>query len=331
MTAGIFMMESHMPNFTSYDLLADPKTPVFLTDGGLETAMIYDHAIDLPMFASFALLESVRGLDAMTRYFDGFLRIAAREHRGFVLDTATWRSGMHWGAAMGRSAAEMSDLNRRAVDFAKLRRSAWAARIPAIVINDAVGPSGDGYAVGRTLDPATAEARHRPQITTLAEAGVDMISAITMIHPGEAIGIVRAAQSAGKPVVVSFTVETDGCLPNGQTLAEAIAETDWATGRGPAWYMVNCAHPDHFRPALEEGAAWLSRIGGLRSNASRMSHAELDAATALDAGDPQEFGMLHRNLLGLFLALRVLGGCCGTDHRHVGCIAESLAHSTRAA
>jgi homocysteine S-methyltransferase len=314
-----------------FDLLADRQSPIFLTDGGLETAMIYDEAIDLPMFASFALLESVEGLAAMTRYFDGFLEVAAREGRGFVFDTASWRSGTHWGAAMGRSASNMADLNRRAVDFAKLRRSAWTSRVPTVVVNGVVGPSGDGYAVGSELDAATAEARHRPQIEALAEAGVDLISAITMTHPGEAIGIVRAAQAARKPVVVSYTLETDGCLPNGQTLAEAIAETDWATGRGPAWYMVNCAHPDHFRHVLEEGAAWLSRIGGLRSNASRMSHAELDAATALDAGDPQEFGALHRDMLGLFPALRVLGGCCGTDHRHVGCIAHGLAQAAQAA
>ena len=156
----------------------------------------------------------------------------------------------------------------------------------------------------------------------MAEAGVDLVSAVTMTHTGEAIGIARAAVAAELPVVISFTVETDGRLPDGQTLCGAIAEVDAATDGAPLYFMVNCAHPDHFSSTLR--GDWVGRIGGVRANASRMSHAELDAAEVLDEGDPEEFGALHAAFATLLPNLRVVGGCCGTDHRHVRCAAQHL-------
>ena len=299
---------------------------VYFTDGGLETSMLFDQGIELPHFASIHLFDSEEGREALNAYFDRFLLIAAQAGTGFVLDTATWRSSFYWGPTLGRSEGEMAAGNRTALAFAQSVRNRWADRIRPIVINGVVGPAGDGYAPEAMYTAEDAEAVHGPQIEILAREGADMISAITMTHPGEAIGIARAALAHDTPVVIAFTVETDGHLPNGQSLPEAIAETDAATGDAPLFYMINCAHPDHFRDALGTGAPWLERIGGIRANASRMSHAELDAAEELDAGDPQEFGHLNAALARVLPNVRVFGGCCGTDHRHVGEVSHCLRH-----
>jgi S-methylmethionine-dependent homocysteine/selenocysteine methylase len=153
------------------------------------------------------------------------------------------------------------------------------------------------------------------QIGALAGAGADMVAAITMTNTNEAVGLTRAAVAAGMPVAISFTLETDGRLPTGQSLAEAIAEVDEATGGAPAYYMINCAHPTHFDAALAGGGAWLGRIRG--ANASRRSHVELNEAPDLDAGDPVELGGEYRALVRRLPHINVLGGCCGTDHRHI--------------
>ena len=295
---------------------------IYLTDGGFETSLIFHEGLDLPAFAACTRLDDAEGRAAMRRYFDGYLGIAETEKTGFVLDTATWRSGVHWAGAVGRDPQDMLRLSREAVQFALLIRERWANRVHPILVNGVVGPAGDGYRPEEMLDPGTAQTMHGPQIQIMAESGIDMVTAVTMTHPGEAIGIVRAAAAEGLPVVISFTTETDGRLPDGTDLGDAIRTVDAETGATPHFYMVNCAHPDHFADAL--GGDWLARIGGVRANASRMSHAELDAAEELDDGDPEEFGRLHGLLSRRLPNLRVLGGCCGTDHRHVGCAASCV-------
>jgi homocysteine S-methyltransferase len=158
-------------------------------------------------------------------------------------------------------------------------------------------------------------------VRVLAGAGVDIISAMTISSTGEAIGIARAARDVGLPVALSFTLETDGRLIGGMHLRDAIAETDRATGGYPAWFGINCVHPDHFLTILD--GPWVSRIGAIRANASRMSHAELDEATELDAGNPEELGRQYADLQRLLPSLRVVGGCCGTDIRHVSAIGRA--------
>jgi homocysteine S-methyltransferase len=231
---------------------------------------------------------------------------------------------------LGRTEADLERLNRDAVRFAKGIRERWTNRVSPILLNGVVGPAGDGYSPDTVLDAATAERIHAPQIAILAQEGVDVVSALTMTHVGEAVGIVRAAAAAGLPAVISFTVETDGHLPTGETIGEAVTATDAATDSAPLYYMINCAHPEHFRGALEAQEAWIGRVGGLRANASRLSHAELDVAEELDDGDPTDFGQLHADMVALVPNLRVVGGCCGTDDRHVGCVSHHL-HERKAA
>ena len=311
---------------TVIDRLLSSAGRPFLADAGLETAMIFHEGFKLPHFASFALLETEAGRAALTRWFDRFAELARQSGTGLVLDTATWRANMGWAAALGLDEAGIADLNRRAVAFGAALRDRHAASGLDVVLNGLVGPSGDGYSPAAMLEPARAVAIHRPQIRALARAGVDMVTAMTMTHVGEAVGIARAAAAEGVPVVLSFTLETDGRLPSGQSFQAALAETEAATEGQPLFYMVNCAHPTHF--AREISGPLRDRIGGLRANASRLSHAELEASTELDDGDPVEFGHLYAAFARVLPGLRVIGGCCGTDHRHVG---AACGHLHRAA
>ncbi|MFM2356742.1 MAG: hypothetical protein RLZZ528_2478, partial [Pseudomonadota bacterium] len=294
---------------------------LWLTDAGLETAMVFLEGLDLPQFASFTLLDSAKGRQRMQAYFEGFLDEAAHLGTGFVMDTATWRSNDGWADVMGIPRDRMAAINREAVTFAQEVAMPYAAAGVPVVVNGVIGPHGDAYAPDRTLTADEALDYYRPQVEALAAAGVDMLTGVTLSDVGQAVGIARAAAEAGLPVVISFTVETDGRLVSGMPLAEAVARTDEATGGAPLWYMVNCAHPDHFRDSLQ--GDWTGRIGGIRANASRQSHAELDEATELDDGDPQELARDYVALARLLPRLRVVGGCCGTDLRHVSAIGHA--------
>lgn len=295
---------------------------LWLADGGLETTMIFSEGIELPCFASFLLLRDEAGTAALRRYYDSFLAIARAHGLGFTLDTPTWRANRDWGARLGYSPARLAAVNREAVDLAKAVRIDEERPETPIAICGTVGPRGDAYSAAAEMSAAEAEAYHSEQIGVFAGAGVDMAAAYTLPYAAEAEGIVRAAAAAGVPVTISFTVETDGLLPSGQPLGQAIEQVDAETGGAAEYFMVNCAHPTHFAAAVELGGAWLQRLGGVRANASRKSHAELDEASDLDSGDPAELGLLYAELKSHLPAVRVLGGCCGTDSRHVAAICE---------
>jgi homocysteine S-methyltransferase len=308
-----------MPN--SLPQLAGDR--VYLTDGGLETTMIFHRGLDLPSFASFVLLEDDAGRAALRDYFRRYIEIAREHDAGFIIDTATWRSNPDWGEALGYDAAALDRVNRAAVEFAREIRDEHARDGARLLVNGCIGPRGDGYLAGEQMTAPEARAYHSAQVRAFAAAGADMVSAITMTYADEAIGIARAAADADIPCVISFTVETDGRLPSEQALGEAIAEVDFETGGSVAYYMVNCAHPSHFAGVVEQGGAWLGRIAGLRANASALSHAELDAADELDEGDPVALGADYAALRAHLRNVNVLGGCCGTDERHVGAVAAA--------
>ncbi len=240
--------------------------------------MIFDKGYDLPCFSAAALLDSEQGRRDLTEYFEQFIDIARQSNRGFVLDAPTWRAGMAWAGLLDQTISEVMETNTRAVKFVSKLRDQHDKPDHPILINGLVGPAGDAYAPDKLISAQDAFLIHSPQIQALGRADVDMISAMTLTHASEATGIVQVAQEVDVAVVVAFTLETDGCLPSGQPLGEAIAEVDEATNNGPIYYMINCAHPDHFKHILDTNADWLLRIGSIRSNASRMSHAELDEA-----------------------------------------------------
>jgi S-methylmethionine-dependent homocysteine/selenocysteine methylase len=294
-----------------------------LTDAGLETDMIFNRGLDLPCFASIILLRSGEGRQALDSYFRSYLDLAVQWGTGFVLESASWRASRDWAEPLGLSLGELDQLNARSVDMLKQLRDEYAGHGLPIVVSACIGPRGDGYEPGRIMDVAEAEAYHSHQAEVLAAAGPDMLSAFTINSVNEAVGVTRAAARTGRPFALSFTVETDGCLPTGDTLEQAIATVDQASGGYPAYYMINCAHPTHFAATLAPGSSWTTRIGGIRANASRCSHAELDAMTELDDGDPHDLATLYRELRQRFPQLKVLRGCCGTDHRHVAEIARA--------
>jgi homocysteine S-methyltransferase len=303
---------------------------LFLSDGGIETTLIFLDGLDLPHFAAFDLLRTREGRAALERYYAPYVELAQRERRGLVLESATWRSNPEWGARLGYSPEALDVVNAEAIELMQAIRATAETPETPIVISGCLGPRGDGYAPDRHMTAEEAEAYHARQVAIFAEAGADMVSAITMSYLEEAVGIARAAQAAAMPVTVAFTVETDGRLRTGMALGAAIEACDAATGGYPAYYMVNCAHPSHFRDVLDDGlggGAWLERIGGIRANASKLSHAELDEAPELDPGDPEELARDYRGLMARLPRLRVLGGCCGTDHRHIGAISRACGHA----
>ncbi|HUO82121.1 MAG TPA: homocysteine S-methyltransferase family protein [Gammaproteobacteria bacterium] len=302
---------------------------LFLTDGGIETTLIFHEGLDLPDFAAFHVLGNPEGEAGLRRYFRGYADIARRYGTGLILESATWRASADWGTRLGYSREELAEANRRAVRMLEEIGDEYPNL--DIVVSGAIGPRGDGYVPERVMTEEQAEAYHGEQIRTFADTAADMVCAITMNYTEEATGIARAAKQAGMPVALSFTVETDGRLPTGQALTEAIEQVDESTARYPAYYMINCAHPTHFEHVLADAGPTLQRIRGLRANASRMSHAELNEAAELDIGDPAELGLQYADLRALLTRLNVVGGCCGTDHRHVERIAAACVPQVRAA
>ncbi|MEQ8286867.1 homocysteine S-methyltransferase family protein [Thalassospira sp.] len=294
----------------------------FITDGGLETTLIFHDGIDIPHFASFDLLKTKDGYDRVFAYYERYLEIAKAAKTGFVLESPTWRASSDWGQKMGYSDAELADINHRAIEMMSDLRNRHQSEDTPCLISGNIGPRGDGYVPSNRMTTHQARTYHATQIVNFVKSGVDMVSAVTINYPQEAIGIVLASRDANIPCVISFTVETDGTLPSGDTIQQAIELVDDSTDHYVAYYMINCAHPDHFSDKLENDGAWKNRICGVRANASRQSHAELDACEHLDDGNPDELGRLYDHLAKLLPNLAVIGGCCGTDHRHVAAMTK---------
>jgi homocysteine S-methyltransferase len=296
---------------------------IFLTDGGMETTLIFHQGIELPHFAAFVLLDSAEGRQQLKQYYASYLAVAREHGTGFVLDSPTWRANPDWGVKLGYDAVALKTINVRSVAFLEELRAGWERPDGApCVISGAIGPRGDGYKAGN-MEAAEAEAYHRAQIAAFVEGGADMVTAYTLTSINEAIGVARAARSLGIQAAISFTVETNGRLVKGESLREAIETVDRETDNAPEYFLINCAHPTHFEDALKAGEAWTARIHGIRANASTKSHAELDESETLDSGDPSDLGRRYRNLRGAFPKMRILGGCCGTDHRHAAAICDA--------
>ena len=295
---------------------------VYLADSGLETDLIFNAGFELPEFAAFVLLDSPDGVKALRDYYDRHVAVAREAGRGIVLEAPTWRASEDWGARVGADTAALAAANRDAVGLLTAVRD--SAGPTTVVISGSIGPRHDAYRPDRLMAVDEAERYHSAQVDTFAGTDADLVTAMTLTYVDEAVGIARAARAAGVPAVLSFTVETDGALPDGTRLGDAITRVDAATDGYVSYFMVNCAHPSHFEDELDAEASWAPRVRGLRANASRMSHEELDAAPELDAGDPVELAADYAALVARMPSLRVVGGCCGTDARHIEQIAAAL-------
>ena len=300
------------------------KYPFYLSDGGLETTIIYQHSVPLNCFAAFELLTTDAGRNELRRYYMPYLELAARHNLPFVVESPTWRASTDWGVRLGYTHDELFAINKQSILFLRETLGYFAATLPDLLFSGNIGPRGDGYKVESTMSVQQAKAYHIEQVKAFALADVDLVSAFTINYTEEACGIIEAAKSFNMPVVVSFTVETDGNLPSGETLREAIETVDKQTGHFAEHYMINCAHTDHFRSRLIPDGDWIYRIKGIRANASAKSHAELDASEVLDAGDKDVLAEGYRFIFESIPSLKVIGGCCGTDHTHAAHICEHL-------
>ena len=290
-----------------------------VTDGGLETWLVFLKGVDLPAFAAYPLVATEDGRALLREYYAHYAAIAAAHDAAVLLETPTWRANPEWAATLGHDLDDLTEFIGSSVDMLLAERTEWTGAQPFLV-SGAVGPRGDGYRLGATMSVAEAQDYHSFQVQAMHAAGVDLATGITMGYVEEAAGLALAARAAGLPAVVSFTVETDGRLPSGMSLGDAITATDEATDGYPLYYMINCAHPTHFDQHVHAAAPWIGRVGGLRANASQLSHAELDEMEVLDDGDPSDLARHYVALRSSMPSLRVIGGCCGTDERHVAAI-----------
>jgi homocysteine S-methyltransferase len=295
-----------------------------LTDAGLETVLIFEDGIDLPHFASFPLVDSVEGRAALHRYYRPFLELARDREVPLVLATPTWRANSDWGRLLGYEGDDLTAVNRRAVALVESARDEVLepAERGSVVIEASIGPRSDAYQPTLVMAADEAQDYHAVQLGALADTGCTQATALTLTYVDEAVGITRAATAAGLPVHIGFTVETDGRLPSGDSIEDAILAVDNATDGAAESFMINCAHPAHFAGALPEGDSRM-RIRGLRANASALSHAELDEAEELDSGDPDDLAERYVSLRRELPDLEVVGGCCGTDIRHVTAICDA--------
>lgn len=301
------------------DTFPNVDADLLLAYVGMETDLIFNRGVDLPGFASYPLLETAEGRELLEGYLKDMIALGKETGTGVILESPTWVANRDRGAALGYAPDALKMLNQQAIALMSEVR-ATNGDVPT-VISANLGPRDDAYAPEAQMSPDEAERYHSEQISTLADTDVDIISGYTLAYPAEVIGIVRAARRFVLPVVISFTVETDGKLPTGSSLEEAILQVDAATDGYAAYFMINCAHPDHFYAVLED-RPWMSRIKGIVANASRCSHAELDEAEELDDGDPTDLARQLADIRRRFPHIQVLGGCCGTDMRHMAKIAN---------
>jgi len=299
---------------------------LFITDGGLETTLVFHHGIDLPHFAAFNLLRKQEGYGILRDYYDQYANLAYKYGTNFILESPTWRANQDWGRLLGYDATALDHSNKVSIDLMRAVKLSYKKVESEFLISGCIGPRGDGYAVQDQMTAAEAKEYHLQQATSLSEAQVDFITGVTINYREEAIGIVEAGAELSLPVVISFTVEVDGKLPSGDSLQTTIESIDSQVSVPPAYYMINCAHPSHFQH-LFNGQPWQDRIHGIRANASVKSHAELDEAVELDEGDPVQLGLDYFDIKQNLNNLQVIGGCCGTDLRHIEAICKRIVNN----
>lgn len=304
-------------------LLPHQTDRLFLTDGGIETWLMYKRGFELPHFSAYQLLDDPAGSAALREYYRDFATIARERGTAFIFCSLTYRASRDWGRLLGFSDAALAEMNGRALEFYREIAAESQCDPDTTLYSGCIGPRGDAYNTKPTITATEAEDYHSPQIESFRDAGADLATALTLKSTEEAIGIARAARSSGIAPVISFTLEKNGTVGGSRSLEAAIDRVDAATDGAPAYYMINCSHPIDFMPALDDGA-WVRRIRGIRANASSLAHGELCQLGHLDEGDHAELAHLHGDLHRRYPHMNVFGGCCGTDHVHVAGICAAV-------
>lgn len=296
----------------------------YLTEGGTETEILYKWGFELPEFAMFPLLDNPKAdqviRDIYRRYFD-----AAEKHQtGLLILGHDYRASPDWGAKLGYTTEGLADMQRRTIEFLDDVRREYVGRVSDVYIAGCIGPRGDAYGTGGDISEEEAEEYHSVQLTTLKSTQADMAIAVTFNNVPEAVGVIRAAHRIGIPIGVSLTLTTEGVLRSGPTLREAIEVIEEKTNGSAAWYGTNCSHPLEFASALADEGPWLERLRYIRPNAVKMEKVALCKLGHLEDGDPVELGEQMGEVASKFPSADILGGCCGTDERHLGEIAINV-------
>ena len=296
---------------------------LYVTDGGIETWLMYKKGFELPQFASFYLLDRPDGREALRQYYRSFVAVAQQFQSKYIFCSLTYRASRDWGDLLGYSKAALADMNHKAFAFYREIAAEMGTRDSDTLYSGCIGPRGDAYNLNQTMTSAEAQDYHAEQIATFVVAKADIVTAMTLNSVDEGIGIAREARSAGIPSVISFTVEKDGSVGGRHSLRRAIEMVDAETDAAPAYYMLNCAHPLDFWDALEEGP-WMQRLMGVRANSSSLEHGQLCQLGRLDEGNWEDLAQRHADLNARYPHMNVFGGCCGTDSVHVAGIFSAL-------
>ena len=290
----------------------------FMVYAGTGTDLIFNRGIDLPGFASFPLLEDPETRAVLAGQMQSLMDLSGDMNLGCILDAPTWMANLDRAAHLDYSAERLVEVNRDGV--ALMEEVRQASGRDNVLVSACIGPRFDPYADIPPMSPEHARTYHDAQMRALKDTSVDLVTAYTFNRVNEAVGCVQAAQDHDLPIIMSFVVETDGCLADGTSLDDAMSEVDRQTDQGPVFYMVNCAHPNHFSGVLHGQG----RLKGVVVNASKCSHAELDEADELDEGDAEELGADVAEIVRRNPDITIFGGCCGTDMRHLRSMANKV-------
>ncbi|MDJ0640581.1 MAG: homocysteine S-methyltransferase family protein [Paracoccaceae bacterium] len=290
----------------------------YMVYAGTGTDLIFNHHIELPGFASFPLLENPETRALLASQMEDLVRLSGDMGLGCILDAPTWMANADRAAPLGYDPVRLVDVNRDAVALMEdVRR---ASGRDDVLVSACIGPRFDPYADIPSMSAESARRYHSAQLAALKDTSVDLVTAYTFNRLSEAAGCISAARDIDMPIVMSLVVETDGCLADGTKLVDAVDAIDAETDGAALFFMVNCAHPLHFAEALDAHP----RLMGIVSNASSCSHAELDEAETLDEGDPEQLGRETAEIIRRNPSIRVFGGCCGTDMRHLASMAREV-------
>jgi S-methylmethionine-dependent homocysteine/selenocysteine methylase len=296
----------------------------YLTEGGTETEVLYKWGFELPEFAMYPLLDNAEAHEVIKNIYRRYFEAAERHDTGMLILGHDYRASPDWGAKLGYSPEGLAEMQRRTIEFLDGMRREYEGRVRDVYIGGCIGPRGDAYGTGGDISEAEAEAYHSVQLTTLGSTRADLAVATTFNNIPEAVGVVRAAERIGIPIGVNLTLTTEGRLRSGPTLREAVETIEERTNGAAAWFGTNCAHPLEFAGALADAGPWLERLRCIRPNAVQMDQIALCKLGHLEDGDPVELGQQMGEVARLLPRADILGGCCGTDERHLGEIAKNV-------
>ena len=276
-----------------------------------------------PYIENTGLVFDPRGREVLTAIYRGYLNVGRDVDVPMIMLTPTWRANPERLGLAGFD--DVRGVHKECFDFISSMRGEYGDYASNAPIGGLMSCRGDAYRPEEALGIDEAEVFHSEQVDAFARTGVDFIMASTLPARTEAIGIAKAMARSGLPYVPSFIVRPDATLLDGTPLDDVIVEIDDTVDPAPVFYMMNCIHPDVYLSVypMLDGEHVKRRMLGLQANTSLMRPEELDKLDRLDTADAGDFAVSIINVHDRCGA-KILGGCCGTDERHIRSIAERL-------